>query len=101
MVVPVNLTIVASGPFFDNLPGGLSFSFKTGGAATSQIVQVGNGGTGTLSWTATTTTADGGAWLTQTPSRGTAPSIATIPVTAAISLTVGKSPEPSEVNWFS
>ena len=83
MVVPVNLTVVASGPFFDNLPGGLSFSFKTGGAATSQIVQVGNGGTGTLSWTATTTTADGGAWLTATPSSGTAPSIATISVTAA------------------
>src|SRR6266481_7102369 len=82
MVVPVNLTIVASGAFFDNLPGGLSFSFKTGGAATSQIVQIGNGGTGTLSWTATTSTADGGAWLTATPS-GTAPSIATISVTAA------------------
>src|SRR5260370_4377446 len=83
MVVPVNLTIAASGAFFDNLPGALSFSFKTGGAATSQIVQVGNGGSGTLSWTATTSTADGGAWLTATPSSGTAPSIATISVTAA------------------
>jgi hypothetical protein len=83
MVVPVNLTIVASGPFFDNLPGGLSFSFKTGGVATSQIVQIGNGGTGTLSWTVTPSTADGGAWLTATPSSGTAPSIATIGVTAA------------------
>jgi hypothetical protein len=83
MVVPVNLTVVASGPFFDNLPGGLSFSFKTGGAATPQIVEIGNGGTGTLSWTVTPTTADGGAWLTATPSSGTAPSIATISVTAA------------------
>jgi hypothetical protein len=83
MVVPVNLTVVASGPFFDNLPGGLSFSFKTGGAATSQIVQIGNGGTGALSWTVTTSTADGGAWLTATPLSGTAPSIATISVTAA------------------
>jgi hypothetical protein len=83
MVVPVNLTIVASGPFFDNLPGGLSFSFKTSGTATSQIVQVLNGGTGTLSWTVATSTADGGAWLTATPTSGTAPSIATIGVTAA------------------
>lgn len=83
MVLPVNLTIVASGAFFDNLPGALSFSFKTGGAATSQIVQVGNGGTGTLNWTVATSTADGGAWLTATPTSGTAPSIATISVTAA------------------
>jgi Viral BACON domain len=83
MVLPVNLTIVASGAFFDNLPGALSFSFKTGGTATSQIVQIGNGGTGTLNWTVTTSTADGGAWLTATPPSGTAPSIATISVTAA------------------
>ena len=83
MVVPVNLTIVASGAFFDNLPGGLSFSFKTGGVATRQIVQIENGGTGTLNWTATTSTADGGAWLTATPLSGTAPSIATISVNAA------------------
>ncbi len=83
MVLPVNLTIVGSGAFFDNLPGGLSFSFKTSGTATSQIVQVLNGGTGTLSWTVATSTADGGAWLTATPTSGTAPSIATIGVTAA------------------
>jgi Viral BACON domain len=83
MVLPVNLTIVASGAFFDNLPGALSFSFKTGGTATSQIVQIGNGGTGTLNWTVTTSTADGGAWLTATPTSGTAPSIATISITAA------------------
>jgi hypothetical protein len=83
MVIPVSLTIAASGAFFDNLPGGLSFSLKTGGSATSQIVQIGNGGTGSLSWTVTTSTADGGAWLTATPTSGTAPSIATISVTAA------------------
>ncbi len=83
MVLPVNLTIVAAGAFFDNLPGALSFSFKTGGTATSQIVQILNGGTGSLSWTVTTSTADGGAWLTATPLSGTAPSIATISVNAA------------------
>ncbi len=83
MVVPVNLTIVGGGSFFDNLPGGLSFSFQTGGVATPQIVQIGNGGTGTLNWTVASSTADGGAWLTATPSSGTAPSIATISVTPA------------------
>jgi hypothetical protein len=83
MVLPVNLTIVSSGAFFDNLPGALSFSFKTGGTATSQIVQIENGGTGTLNWTVTTSTADGGAWLHATPLSGTAPSIATISVTPA------------------
>ena len=84
MVVPVNLTIIASGPFFDNLPGGLSFSLKPGGAATSQIVQIANGGsTGTLNWTVSATTGDGGAWLSPTPASGTAPSIVTVSVTAA------------------
>jgi Viral BACON domain len=83
MVLPVNLTILAGGAFFDDLPGALSFSFKTGGTATQQIVQIGNGGTGTLNWTVTTSTADGGDWLTATPLSGTAPSIATISVTAA------------------
>ena len=57
------------------LPGQLSFSVKTNGAtATSQTVQVTNGGSGTLNWTVATTTADGGNWLTATPSSGTAPS---------------------------
>ena len=83
MVVPVNLTIVGSGSFFDNLPGGMSFSFQTDGGATPQIVQIANGGTGTLNWTVAASTGDGGAWLAATPSSGTAPSIATISVTAA------------------
>ena len=84
MVVPVNLTIVASGPFFDNLPGGLSFSLKPGGAGISQIVQVNNGGTtGTLNWTVSSSTADGGAWLSATPASGTAPAIATVSVIPA------------------
>lgn len=83
-VVPVNLNIIASGAFFDNLPGGLSFAMKPGGALTSQIVQIGNGGsTGTLNWTATSSTGDSGAWLTVTPALGTAPSIATVSITAA------------------
>src|SRR5258708_17551664 len=56
MTVPVTLTVEASGPFFNNLPRGLSFSFKTSGTATSQVIQIGNGGSGTLNCTATPTT---------------------------------------------
>jgi len=87
-VVPVNLTVLAGGPFFDNLPGGLSFSFKTNGTATSQIVQIGNGGPDIeldrhpqhRRWRRL---------LTATPASGTAASIATISVTAAISRAAG------------
>ena len=39
-----------------------------------------NAGSGTLNWTAATSTSDGGVWLTATPSRGVAPSTATIKV---------------------
>ena len=80
MVVPVNLTILSAGAFFADLPGELTFSFATGGHATSQIFQVGNGGTGTLNWTLSTTTADGGTWLSATPLSGTAPSRVSVSV---------------------
>ncbi len=82
MVVPVNLTILSAGSFFADLPGELTFSFATGGHATSQIIQVGNGGTGTLNWTLSTSTADGGNWLSGTPVSGAAPSRVTIAVDA-------------------
>src|SRR4029077_2279864 len=65
MTIPVTLTIAASGAtFFDDLPGKFSFSFTKGGNATSQTVQIRNSGAGTLNWTLTSSTADGGAWLT-------------------------------------
>jgi BACON domain-containing protein len=82
MVVPVNLTILSAGAFFADLPGELTFSFATGGHATSQVIQVGNGGTGTLNWTLSTSTADGGNWLSGTPVSGAAPSRVTISVDA-------------------
>jgi hypothetical protein len=72
--VPVTLTILSSGAFFDNLAGKLSFSLTKGGNGVSQRIQVGNGGTGTLNWTVTPTTSDGGAWLTTSVASGTAPS---------------------------
>jgi hypothetical protein len=84
MNVPVTLTIASSGAFFNNLPGGLSFSFKTNGTATSQVIQIGNGGSGTLNWTVTPATSDAGAWLTVSAASGTAPSLVTVGVTASL-----------------
>jgi hypothetical protein len=79
MVVPVNLTILNSGAFFDTLPGQMSFSLVKGAtSATSQVLQIKNGGTGTLNWTMTTSTADTGNWLKPTLLSGTAPSTSTI-----------------------
>ena len=81
MAIPVTLTVVSSGPFFDNLPGQLSFSLKTGGAAPPfQLVQVRNKGTGSLNWTVTGSTADGGGWLSVAPGTGTAPSNLTVSI---------------------
>jgi len=79
MVVPVTLTVLSSGTFFADLPGQLSFSIKTNGTtATSQTVQVANGGSGTLNWTLATSTADGGTWLSGTPTSGAAPSAVSV-----------------------
>src|ERR1700730_6705804 len=84
MTIPVTLTIAASGAtFFDDLPGKLSFSFKTNGSATAQTVQIRNSGAGTLNWTLTSSTADGGAWLTSSASSGAAPSTISIRITNA------------------
>ncbi len=84
MNIPVTLTIEAAGAFFNNLPGGLSFSLKTNGTATPQVIQIGNGGSGTLNWTATPTTSDAGNWLTVSSSSGTAPSLVTVEVNASL-----------------
>jgi hypothetical protein len=82
--VPVTLTVLASGAFFDNLPGKLSYSLTKGGAGVSQRIQVGNGGTGTLNWTVTPTTSDGAAWLTTSAPSGTAPSGVTVGINPSI-----------------
>jgi hypothetical protein len=82
--VPVTLTVAPAGtPFFDNVPGALSFSLVTQtGIQTinppSQNVQIRNAGTGTLSWTAQVFTSDGGNWLTVSAPNGTAPSLVSI-----------------------
>jgi len=82
--VPVTLTILSAGAFFDNLPGKLSFSLTKGGAGVSQRIQVGNGGTGTLNWTVTPTTSDGAAWLTTSAPSGTAPAGLTVSITPSL-----------------
>ena len=88
VTVPVTLTIAAAGSpsFFDNLPGALTFSLAPGGTPPSQTVQVRNGGSGTLSFTASASTADGGSWLSVSPPGGTAP------VTLTVSVTPGSLP---------
>ena len=84
MVVPVTLTVAPTGgTFFDNMPGQFSFSLKPGGQPPSQIMQIRNGGSGTLSWTLTGTTSDGGNWLTASSLSGAAPSLISIGITPA------------------
>jgi hypothetical protein len=86
LTVPVTLTIAPAGtPYFDNLPGQLSYSIKTLSTANppAQTIQIRNGGAGTLSWTLEVTTADGGNWLAASSLTGTAPSTMTISVTTS------------------
>src|SRR5579863_4226019 len=79
MTVPVTLIITPSStPFFDDMAGQVSFSLQTGGAPPTQAIQIRNGGTGTLNWTATAATADGGAWLTLSSTSGKAPSTVSV-----------------------
>jgi hypothetical protein len=84
MTVPVRLTVVAlSKPFFDNLPGQMSFSFKPSQVnPPSQTVSVANAGSGTLNWTVAPTTADSGTWLHMTPTKGTNAGTYSVTVTA-------------------
>ncbi|MFN7997794.1 MAG: chitobiase/beta-hexosaminidase C-terminal domain-containing protein [Bryobacteraceae bacterium] len=85
MTIPVTLTIASgSAPFFDTLPGQLTFSMMTGGTAPpGQVLEIRNAGPGSLTWTASATTSDGGAWLKITPASGTAPSVPTVTVVPA------------------
>ena len=91
--VPVTLTVEPSGKsFFDNIPGLTSFGFATGGTAAIQVVPLDNGGSGTLNWSSVATTADGGKWLTLTPTKGAAPSVVTVKVNPAKLPGAGKQP---------
>jgi len=86
MVIPVTLTInPAAATFFGDMQGGATFSVITGSDANppSQAIPIRNAGTGTLSWTATTSTADGGNWLNISSASGTAPDTLTVSINAA------------------
>jgi hypothetical protein len=82
LTVPVTLYVEPkTTAYFDSLPGALSYSIATGGfAPPSQPLQIRNAGAGTLAWTATVTTSDGGSWLSISASSGTAPSVPQISV---------------------
>jgi hypothetical protein len=85
MTVDVSLTIHATtDTYFDQIAGGLTFNMATEGLAPpGQLIQVRNAGAGTLSWTASTSTADGGSWLSLSSSSGSAPSHVTVSVNPA------------------
>jgi hypothetical protein len=84
MTVPVSLIVAPpGGTFFDNTAGQLTFSLATGGNPPPQIIQIRNGGTGTLNWTGTVSTADGGNWLSLDATSGTAPSTITVAIQPA------------------
>jgi len=102
MTIPVTLTVAASGAtFFDDLPGKLSFSFKTNGSATSQSIQIRNSGAGTLNWTLAASTADGGGWLSASASSGAAPSTITIGINKSSLPEEARPPAPSWANCYS
>jgi hypothetical protein len=85
LTIPVVLTIAStSSAYFDNTAGQLSFSFLTGASSVPrQTIQILNGGTGTLNWTASTSTADGGGWLKASTLSGTSPSSVTVSIELA------------------
>jgi hypothetical protein len=85
VVVPVTLTIEPTmGIFFDTVQGAITYSMGTGGSAPpSQPIQIRNAGVGTLDWTAATSTADGGGWITLTSNSGAAPATVSVGVKVA------------------
>ena len=75
LTVAVTLVIQPAGAtFFDNTPGQVSFSMKPSGQPPSQVLQIRNGGAGTLNWSLTSTTFNGASWLSVSATSGTAPS---------------------------
>src|SRR5438067_4259823 len=85
ITVPVTLTVASGGAaFFGDVAGQASFSMAPGGGTPpSQSIRIANGGTGSLSWTVTKSTADGGNWLNVPVTSGTAPSTVTVGIVPA------------------
>jgi hypothetical protein len=96
LTIPVTLVIhAATASYFDQIAGGLTFSLQTGGlnAPPGQALQIRKAGAGSLAWTATASTADGGAWLVLSAASGTTPSNLSVSIVPSklpgISLTAG------------
>ena len=104
LTVPVTLTVAdpAAGPFFDNIPGQMSFSLVAGsGNPASRSIQLRNAGSGTLNWTVSGSTADSGAWLTVAPANGATPANVTVGVVASALPGLGLVPGSLRANWCS
>src|ERR1035437_9044627 len=81
LIVHVTLVVAPpGGAVFDNTPGQLSFSMKPGGRPPSQVMQIGNGGTGTLNWRLIGSTFNGANFLSVSAQTGTAPTLITLGV---------------------
>ena len=81
LVVNVTLVVAPAGEaVFDRTPGQLSFSMKPGGQPPSQVMQIRNGGTGTLNWTLIGSTFNGANFLNASAQTGTAPTRITLGV---------------------
>ena len=79
----VNVTLVvapAGGAVFDSTPAQLSFSMRPGGEPASQVMQIGNGGIGTLNWLLIGSTFNGVNFLSPSAQTGTAPTQITLRV---------------------
>jgi hypothetical protein len=81
ITIPVSLTVTSCGPFFDTLPGLMSFSFPPSSTnPPAQTLQIRSAGAGSLQWKLVTSTSDGGAWLSVGVKTGTTPSTVTVKV---------------------
>ena len=81
LIVHVTLVVAPpGGAVFDNTPGQLSFSMKPGGRPPSQVMQIGNGGTGTLNWRLIGSTFNNANFLSVSAQTGTAPTRITVGV---------------------
>lgn len=75
LTIPVKLTLTAPAPSMDVTPEGLRLSATQGGAnPPPHGVRIHNRGGGSLSWTASAKTFNGGNWLSVDPPGGVAPS---------------------------
>jgi hypothetical protein len=85
MVIPVTFTVnAATATYFDDMPGSIGFFQATGASNPApQAIPLRNAGPGTLDWTATASTSDGGAWLTLSAASGTAPTSLSVTLTSS------------------